>query len=431
MPYPATKLVSLKGKHYVNCTIPPELRPWFSDRKQYRLSTGTSDRKLAELRQYDLTRQIYAKFDEATEGLKGNRLKDLEAELGYPVEDLDSVHIPKEAPDTGDLEEMVALEAHYAALQAKVDALKALDTSHTIEGLCHAYMASQPYAQNRAATAREVVSILEEFSQFVGPTKDVAKLTPRDAYRYAEAQAEAGKANKTITKKLGYVRQCLDWAVQQGHLELNPFIRLKLAKYGKKSERWKPFTTEELTQLFKLDMKRHERVLLTILATTGMRLDEAALLKWDDIKEQDGVRYFDLADSVVKNVGSARQVPVPAETYTAIVNYKLSSQMGGKQLEERLFPQYNLNADGKTTGVPTYVLLKLVKQITDDKRKVVHSLRGSFKDMLRDAGVSKEVNDFITGHSGNDVASGYGKGPSLKTKAEAMALVDFSFVNNK
>jgi hypothetical protein len=43
---------------------------------------------------------------------------------------------------------------------------------------------------------------------------------------------------------------------------------------------------------------------------------------------------------------------------------------------------------------------------------------------MRDAGVTKEVNDFITGHGQGDVASGYGAGPSLKVRAEAINSVE-------
>ena len=58
--------------------------------------------------------------------------------------------------------------------------------------------------------------------------------------------------------------------------------------------------------------------------------------------------------------------------------------------------------------------------LTGEKTKVVHSLRGNFKEMLRDAGVSKEVNDFITGHGSEDVAGQYGSGPSLRVRQEAV-----------
>ena len=40
--------------------------------------------------------------------------------------------------------------------------------------------------------------------------------------------------------------------------------------------------------------------------------------------------------------------------------------------------------------------------------------------MLRDLGVSKEINDYITGHSQGDVASQYGAGPNIKKRYEAL-----------
>ena len=70
----------------------------------------------------------------------------------------------------------------------------------------------------------------------------------------------------------------------------------------------------------------------------------------------------------------------------------------------RLFPIIKANKDGKTIPSLSNVLMRHVRKVSDDPKKVVHSLRGTFKDMLRDAGVSKETNDFITGHSSGDEA---------------------------
>jgi integrase len=43
------------------------------------------------------------------------------------------------------------------------------------------------------------------------------------------------------------------------------------------------------------------------------------------------------------------------------------------------------------------------------KDRVFHSFRHGFKDALRAAGVSEDINDALTGHSGgNSVARGYG-----------------------
>ncbi|WP_419186991.1 DUF6538 domain-containing protein [Candidatus Halocynthiibacter alkanivorans] len=41
--FPPTTLVLTKGKWYVNCTVPKDLRSYFSGRNQIRKSTGTTD----------------------------------------------------------------------------------------------------------------------------------------------------------------------------------------------------------------------------------------------------------------------------------------------------------------------------------------------------------------------------------------------------
>jgi hypothetical protein len=92
------------------------------------------------------------------------------------------------------------------------------------------------------------------------------------------------------------------------------------------------------------------------------------------------------------------------------------------ETQGRLF-NYATNADGKAWNSAGNALGPLVRAVTDNPRKVLHSLRGTLKDLLRDAGVSKEVNDFITGHGQGDIASKYGSGPSLEVRYEAIASI--------
>ena len=70
--------------------------------------------------------------------------------------------------------------------------------------------------------------------------------------------------------------------------------------------------------------------------------------------------------------------------------------------------------------------MKHVRKVTDDPLKVVHSLRGTLKDKLRDTGVSTETNDFITGHGRGDAAGKYGIGPSLAVRKEALDRPDWT-----
>lgn len=119
----------------------------------------------------------------------------------------------------------------------------------------------------------------------------------------------------------------------------------------------------------------------------------------------------------MKNTGSQRRVPVHSK-----LNWAVTGQSG------QLFPEFTRDKDGKAQASASKALMPFIRNVTDDRTKVVHSLRGNFKDMLRDAGVSKEVNDFITGHGSGDVAGNYGSGPSLKVRREAIEKLAFDWL---
>ena len=265
---------------------------------------------------------------------------------------------------------------------------------------------------------QEAKHALEQFQSFTG---DVAlyEVDALTIHGFAEHIGK-DKSKKTIQKKVGYVRRMFDHGVRKGWLATNVFFGIKLdPKLGKETKSFIPLTQEELEALFKQAMGPHLRCLLSLLITTGMRLDEGALLDWEDVKydKSQDVLYFDRVGAKVKNRGSLRKVPVhPALTWAK------TGRTGA------MFPEFPRDRDGKTQGPASKELMRLVRNVTDHDRKVVHSLRGNFKDMLRDAGVPKEVNDFITGHGSGDVAGKYGEGPSLRVRKEAVEQLSFPYL---
>lgn len=50
----------------------------------------------------------------------------------------------------------------------------------------------------------------------------------------------------------------------------------------------------------------------------------------------------------------------------------------------------------------------------------MHSLHHIYKDMLRDAGIAKDMQDFLLGHAASTVGESYGQPYSLKSKKEAI-----------
>ena len=231
------------------------------------------------------------------------------------------------------------------------------------------------------------------------------------------------------------------WAIkvpEYKSINSNPWPKLLLTKFGNASEEYLPFKPEQISALFalaKLDgkgrMNRREHLLLSILIATGCRLDEAALLCWENIiKHKEGWHYIDLTKAIVKNSGSRRLLPIP---------FKLQSLMPprGHQVtvdglknspDDRLF-DYSLDGDGKASRAASQACGRQLAKINRDNKQVTHSLRGNLKDLLRDAGVSKELNHYITGHSQGDVGSNYGQGHSIEKRYEALNLPEHPYLS--
>ena len=239
------------------------------------------------------------------------------------------------------------------------------------------------------------------------------------AYDVAQGLQERGLANATISKNITYANGLFRFAMQRRDefgnelLDRLPWRDLQLSKYGTPALSYLPLSHDELMALFALEMPRQDRIVLSILIATGMRLDEVALMTWERLATHNGVLCFslinDLEDVKVKNKGSMRYIPVPDILKPIIGN-------GGVG---RLF-DYRLDRDGKAQAAASDALMPHVRKITDNPRKVVHSLRGNFKDLVRDLEVSKEINDFITGHAQGDVGGKYGQGPSMAKRMEVM-----------
>jgi len=237
-----------------------------------------------------------------------------------------------------------------------------------------------------------------------------------------------GYSRSQISKMITYGRGLFKYATKTRGKDGNallvdqPWKDIELDDYGKEKRKYKPLDAEELEALFASEMGEQERLLLSILVSTGMRLDEVALLTWERIRKYKDVLCFclinDTGDERFKNRGSMRYVPVPD-----VIKPMLNTKGQG-----RVFT-YRLDRDGKAQAAASDAVMPLIRKITNDDRKVAHSLRGNFKDALRELEVSKELNDFITGHAQGDVGGKYGEGPSLKKRVEVINRIQLPYLS--
>ena len=115
--------------------------------------------------------------------------------------------------------------------------------------------------------------------------------------------------------------------------------------------------------------------LLSVLITTGCRMDEAALLTWDNIiKHQEGWHYIDLTKSIVKNEGSRRLLPIP-DALNIMPRYGHQVTVDGirNSPDGRLF-DYSLDSDGKASRAASQACGRQLEKIKPEKRQVSHSV---------------------------------------------------------
>ncbi len=168
------------------------------------------------------------------------------------------------------------------------------------------------------------------------------------------------------------------------------------------------------------------------MITTGCRLDEAALLCWDNIIEhEEGWHYIDLRTALVKNIGSQRLLPIPNCLWPLFPQrgHRITVEGISNSPDGRLF-DYALDKDGKAARSSSQACKRQLEKLDDLKpRQVNHSLRGNLKDLLKDVGVTKELNNYITGHSQGDVAGDrYGFGHSIEVRYEALNKVHHPYI---
>ncbi len=449
---PTLKLV--KNKWYVSMTVPFELRYILTN--QIRLSTGTSDKNEALKRLPELAIELKKKISSVIEQNEINLLKEKVISIAKKLKKEDSINVNK--LDKSSLIETLemlskvdgSINIHVGTFKVnqikpnsrrnidqikrvhpdirKKEVLKAKKLLLDLKGATNSFkQLSDEWLKinkwNREKSKKAYVSHIDKFLKVMGDL-DINEITKVNLYDFAELMAlKNNSSNQTIKNYMASIRAVLNFAERKGIISHSPAYNLKLETYGTTKKERKPFPFAMIKELFKLGLPNEIRLLWSIMICTGMRLDEVALLSMKNIKEERSIRYFDLTSMKVKNRGSSRKVPIPNILIPKIDDWS-------KNLEDDRLFSFPLNADGKAQNAASKRSMYYIRRVTSDEDLVAHSFRHTFKDLVRDAGISKDLHDFITGHSGGDSSSYYGEGHSLEIRKKALNKVsDFHKLN--
>ena len=274
----------------------------------------------------------------------------------------------------------------------------------TISNMLIRYMDTNPkWDRVTKKEAKYAPSYIKAVIEIIGD-KPIDQVTTSDLHQVAAKLSNDAKANSTILTYRRHMSALLTHVLERElndsfdpprpWITVNVWSNVSLADYGKTKESYESLKPDQLHRLFELEMPDQDRLALSILITTGMRLDEVALLKWEQYKiDKEGLRYFDLSEANVKNDDfSARTVAIPD---CLILPKPSKGRLFDYKMDEDLD-----NKSAKDASDKLVAHVHKIRYDKEDKRKVVHSLRHNLAGLMLNLRPtpSSEVMNWITGH---------------------------------
>jgi integrase len=293
------------------------------------------------------------------------------------------------------------------------------------------------------AIKRSHVLAFREALQDIPPrrTGELRNATLPALVEWRQTHINAPRINAgTVNKLLGGVQAVARWARDNGLIDddtpwADPFANMRLEENDPDREPWE---TEDLVKLMASPVfAKGERpkagggeaaYWLPLLGMfTGARLGELAPLQVSDVQQDagSGVRFLAIRENEedgkrVKTSSSIRAVPIhPELVRLGFLDYvrKAAKRGANAPLFHELKPgPKGSMAEGWSKWFGRYIRANGIA------KPVFHSFRHGFKDELRAAKVSEDMNDALTGHSGGGTGRRYGAKDMLRRYgAEALA----------
>jgi integrase len=424
------------GRYYYRRRVPSDLVEKYG-RKEHTQALGTADRREAE----KLARRVAAELDAAFDRLRAPPVSSGAPWVTVDIEefgDPDLNHSEEEERDARIEEMKVVIRAALGTYEGTLvrlppPSLLPADTSATpappqpvsapvVESKSGFPEAIKEWQRKRTPGPGAVDGMNLTVSRFfeVCGRVSLQAVTRDHVKKYQDHYLAAGMNPGTVRYYSSLLKALLAVAFDAGMIKSNPAIGVKLDRPKKTPKASRvAFALEDIRVILeRLPTEGNYHWIPLVGLYTGMRLEEICQLAPEDIKEETyrdahgktrkvSVIYAtDEGDNQgLKNAGSRRKVPVHAELVKAgFVDY-VKAQTG-----PRIFPGLKANKAGREGANASIWFGKFLREKCEitDPRKVFHSFRHLFKDVLREHGVQEQVSDALTGHTNGSVGRTYG-----------------------
>ena len=249
--------------------------------------------------------------------------------------------------------------------------------------------------------------------------KHIDQYSRIDAASFRDHLRRRGLSISSIKRNISCVKAVINFNINELGVECqNAFANVYLQREERQNKRTINASTIRKIQISSIKKSDELRLLMALISDTGMRLGEAVGLKKEDIYLDVGYPYVDIKKNEVRGLktsASTRTVPLVG---VALKAAKLIKSATGS---EYCFPKYIGKGCCKSNSASA-AGNKWLKRVGGNG-VIVHGLRHSFRDRLREVETPTEVIDQLGGWSAATVGQGYGDGYKMDLLYKYMSLI--------
>ena len=275
--------------------------------------------------------------------------------------------------------------------------------------------------------------------QFLPP-----RLNKTEAYSNIKKIIEYGKkhpenciSDKTASDYIQNLKTLFAWAYKRKYIKENPIdeIDIPVFETSKTTAKYQSFTVQQLQTIFHSDFyskhwdnnrQRRSFFWIGLLGLyTGARLNEICQLQFDDIQEEDGIKFISINENDGKHVktkAGIRKIPIHQELiklgFLEFVNF-MKKQSPARN--KRIFMDLEPNTRGELSAQPSKWFGKLLDSLgLKDKGLVFHSFRHTVRTILRNNNCPIDRVQRLCGWEGSNSLSEHYGTISIKVLAKEL-----------
>lgn len=343
-----------------------------------------------------------------------NPLAPAQSEEEWEARDIIAENIATKYPEDPDSGRPVISDKHDAALIRALKIGLPQKPSPSFDDAVKLYKADKIKGSEREIkkNTQRLDRIVSRFKAGLGYSPQVDQLTRADARKVRDYFLSLKSLQPaSVKRELNVIKAIINHAITEFDLTCtNPFKKLEIEGLNEEAEsdRRDPFPQEILHKVREHVLANTNPELCLIwrlLEGTGARLGEITGLRRHDVTLEGptpNIRVTWHEDRRLKTLASRRFIPLVGDALDA-AREALELTTSGSML----FPRYG-GENGPTNA--SQLLNNRVRNVTDNPRLVVHSLRHNMKDRLVLASIPELDQNLILGHSlgstGNRVYGG-------------------------